>query len=276
MINNFNKDDLFAKCLESRKLILQLALNCGSSGAHIGGGMSLVEIMNVLYCSVLNIDKDDSNNESRDRLIFSKGHGSLALYTAMFTCGYMSYDELMTFKKNGVFVSAHPQINQEKLIEFSSGSLGQGLSLGVGVALALKKKNNNKSKVYVILGDGECNEGQIWEAAESASHFKLDNLIVIIDNNRIQYDGMTKEVMSNEPFDKKWESFGFSTCVIDGHNCQEIFNALQIEDCNKPRCIIANTIKGKGISFIENNPAWHSHTITKEQYENAIKELEKC
>ena len=270
----FDEKILYQKCKECRKLILQLTYNMGNIGAHIGGGLSLVEILVVLYSLVMNLDKTNPRCENRDRLILSKGHGTLALYTAMYISGFISYDELFTYKGNGSIFSAHPHINQDKLIEFSSGSLGQGLSIGVGVALALKLKGNFDSKVFVVLGDGECNEGQIWEAAESASHFNLNNLIVIIDNNHLQYDGSIKNIMSNEPFDKKWESFGFDVQLIDGHNIVDIYNSLNhIDDC-KPRCIIANTIKGKGISFIENNALWHNHSLNKEQFDNAYKELE--
>ena len=274
MIKSFNANELKTKCLECRKLILQLTLNCGITGAHIGGAMSLVEIMGVLYNNILNIDVKDPYYEGRDRLILSKGHGTMALFTSLYVNSYISYDELVTYKKNGSLFSVHPQLNQEKFVEFSSGSLGQGLSLGVGVALALKKKNNNKSNVYVVLGDGECNEGQIWEAAESANHFNLNNLVVIVDKNGIQNDGYTDKIMVNEPFDKKWESFGFNTKVINGHNCEEIYKSLVNRDSTKPYCIIANTIKGKGISFIENNYEWHNHSLTKEQYVDALKELD--
>ena len=273
MINVFDNDKLIQECLVSRRLILQIALSCGNNGAHIGGSLSLVEIMNVLYGYVMKLDVNHPNDEYRDRLILSKGHGVMALYVAMANYGYLPNDELFSFKKNNSILPAHPKINQDKFIEFSSGSLGQGLSLGVGTALGLKLKNNFDSKVYIVLGDGECNEGQIWEAAESASHFKLNNLIVIIDNNHLQYDGTTNEIMSNEPFAMKWQSFGFDVDIIDGHNCKDIYDAI-IKKSDKPKCIIANTIKGKGISFIENNYIWHSHSLTKDQYDNAMRELD--
>lgn len=273
MKNIFDENELNNICLDSRKLILNIALNCGNNGVHLGGSLSLVELMNVLYLYILNLNYDKPTDEYRDRLILSKGHGVLAQYIALYNLGYVTYDELFTFKKNASIFSAHPQINQNKFIEFSSGSLGQGLSLGVGVALALKIKGNDRSQVYVVLGDGECNEGQVWEAAESASHFNLNNLIVIIDSNRLQYDGTTDNVMSNNPFKEKWESFGFETIEIDGHNCKEIYNSLLKKSIEKPTCIIANTVKGKGISFIENNPIWHSHTLTKDQFNEAMKEL---
>lgn len=274
MKNVFDKNELKRKCLKSRELMYNITYNCGVSGAHIGGGLSLVEIMTVLYNNILNIDKMDPFDDFRDRLILSKGHGALAMYISQYISGYIKYDELMTYKKNGSFYSVHPQKNQEKFIEFSSGSLGQGISLGVGVALALKLKNNLTSKVFVILGDGECNEGQVWEAAESSSHFKLNNLVVIIDKNDIQNDNKTEIIMSNSPFKEKWESFGFDTIEIDGHNVEDVYNALIKESQNKPICIIANTVKGKGLSVAENNPEWHNHSLSKEQFDIAIKELQ--
>ncbi len=179
-----------------RKDILQMGLNVGIQGSHLGGSLSLVEIMSVLYSDNFNLKKTDDAN--RDRMILSKGHGVMAQYAAMKEVGLLNED-LSTFKQNGSKLSAHPSlIHKLEGIEFASGSLGQGFSQGIGVALALKKKNNTKSKVFVILGDGECNEGSIWEAALSAAHFKLNNIIVIVDKNGLQYDGQTSEVMSLE------------------------------------------------------------------------------
>lgn len=264
--------DIKKIAVEVRKSVLKMTYEVGAVGAHIGGSLSLVEIMSVLY-TFCNINKNNLNKEDRDRIILSKGHGVIAQYAAMKEVGILDEKLLSTFKKNGSILSAHPSMNNGIGIEFSSGSLGQGLSLGVGVALALKRKLNNKSKVYVIVGDGECNEGSIWEAAMSASHFKLDNLVLIIDKNNLQYDGNTQDVMSMNSLEAKFNSFGFETVSIDGHNCLQIINAVN-KKSTKPIAIIANTIKGKGVSFIEGDYKWHNHRLTQEQYEIALQELE--
>lgn len=255
-----------------RKDILLMGLNTGNQGSHLGGSLSLVEIMAVLYTRVLNLE--DFNSESRDRVILSKGHGVMAQYAAMKENNLLKED-LLTFKQDGSKLPAHPSLlHNLPGIEFATGSLGQGLSLGVGVALGLKRKNNDKSKIYVVLGDGECNEGSVWEAAMSAAHYKLDNLIVIVDKNGLQYDGKTDDVMSMGLLDKKFMAFGFKAVSVDGHNEEEILNALNITHDNQPMAIIANTIKGKGVSFIENDKTWHNKRLTKEQYEQAIAEVE--
>ena len=253
--------------------IIEMTYSTGSTGAHAGGSLSMAEIMSVLYCAVMKFDEKNPCKENRDRLILSKGHGVMAQYAALKHIGVLTKDDLKTFKKNGSFLYAHPSINPSIGIEFSSGSLGQGLSLGVGTALGLKIKKNFSSKVYVVLGDGECNEGQIWEAAMSASHFKLDNLVVVIDKNRLQYDGETDTILNLEPFEKKWESFGFKTLSVNGHNTQALFDAFNTDHNKQPMCIIAETIKGKGVSFMENQTKWHNGALSKEQYELAIQEI---
>ena len=257
-----------------RKNVLKMTYNAGIGGAHIGGGLSLIEIMATLYIGVLKYDLNNMQSEYRDRLIFSKGHGTLALYIAMQQVGIISSEDLNLYKKDNSFLSAHPSINASIGIEYSSGSLGQGLSLAVGTALALKRKNNDKSKVYVILGDGECNEGAIWEAAQSASHFKCNNIVAIVDCNGIQYDGFVNDIMNQKPFGMKWEAFGWEVRIIDGHNIEEIYNAIKGNN-EKPLVVLAKTIKGKGISFMENNPIWHNHNLSYEQYEIAINELKE-
>ncbi len=265
-------DNLRTISKKIRKDILLMGLNTGNQGSHLGGSLSLVEIMAVLYTKVLNLE--GFNSENRDRVILSKGHGVMAQYAAMKENNLLDED-LLTFKQDGSKLSAHPSLlHNLPGIEFASGSLGQGLSLGVGVALGLRRKKNNKSKVYVILGDGECNEGSVWEAAMSAAHFKLDNLIVIVDKNGLQYDGKTDDVMSLGSLDKKFISFGFKALTVDGHDEEELLNALNISHENQPIAIIANTIKGKGVSFIENDKTWHNKRLTKEQYEQAIAEVE--
>lgn len=267
-----NTEEILNRAKLMRKRIVDMTYSTGSVGAHIGGSLSLVEIMAVLYLDVLKLDKNNLKSEERDRMIFSKGHGAMALYAAMEQSGIISAEEIGKFKHNGYCLSAHPSKNSLYGIEFSSGSLGQGLSLAVGTCLALKRKKNNMSKVYVILGDGECDEGSIWESAMSAAHYHLDNLVAIIDNNKLQYDGETKNILSLEPFDLKWESFGWVVKRVDGHSIEQLRAAL-LESTGKPYVIIADTVKGKGVSFMEGKPSWHNGVLTEEQYRQAVREV---
>lgn len=256
-----------------RKKAIQMTYDMGNTGAHIGGGLSLIEIMAVLYLGVLNYDKNNLKSEDRDRLIFSKGHGTLGLYTAMERAGILTETDLQTYKKNESKLSAHPSMNADLGIEFSSGSLGQGLSLGVGSCIGLQRKGNTKSKVYVILGDGECDEGSVWEAAMSAAHYNLSNLVVIVDKNQLQYDGNTEDILAFGSMEKKWESFGWDVAVVDGHNVEELYDALN-QNSTKPLVVIAQTVKGKGVSFMEGNPLWHNGRLTDAQYNQAMQEVE--
>lgn len=255
-----------------REDAVKLTYQMGSVGAHIGGALSLAEILAVLYCGVMNINVHNLLKEQRDRFILSKGHGTLAMYSAMKYAGLISEEELQTYKKNDTFLFAHPSLNLEHGIEFSSGSLGQGLSLGVGTCLALKRKGNAVSKVYVVLGDGECDEGSVWEAAQAAHHFECGNLVAIVDVNGLQYDGRKEDVMGNTPFAKKWESFGWTVRCVNGHDVNELFRAFT-EPHEQPLVVLANTIKGKGVSFMENNALWHNHSLTDIQYQKALEEL---
>ncbi len=219
--------------------------------------------------------KFDRNNlewEERDRIILSKGHAALAFYPALAQAEILEKDELHTFKKNGSRLSGHPSLNGLPGIEYASGSLGQGLSLGVGVCLALRKKNNLSSRVFVLMGDGECDEGSVWEAAASASHFQLNQLVAIIDRNHIQYDGETSRVMSMEPMPEKWKSFGWDAQEVDGHNTGALLDAYGIKG-SKPLAIIADTVKGKGISFMEGNCRFHNSRLSEAQYQQAVAEL---
>lgn len=250
---------------------IRMTKSTGNHGAHVGGSLSMIEIMAVLYGAVLNYRVDEPRWEERDRFILSKGHGVIAQYTAMKQAGIISEDELMTFKKNSTRLYAHPSMNMDIGIEFSSGSLGQGLSLGVGTALALRRKENNVSRVYILLGDGECDEGSVWEAAESASHYRLDNLMVIIDRNHLQYDGNTDAVMSKGNLVAKWSAFGFKAIEVDGHSVEQLTAALSVK-AKTPIAIIADTVKGKGVSFMENEPLWHNGRLSDEQYKIAMSE----
>lgn len=256
-----------------RRDIIEITYQLGGTGTHLGGSLSLAEIMAVLYGAVLNVSNDAIRDENRDRLIFSKGHGALAMYAAMRHAGLITEEELKTYKTDHTFLSAHPSMNSDRGIEFSSGSLGQGLSLAVGTCLGLQRKHNNISRVFVILGDGECDEGSVWEAAQSAVHFGCTNLTVVVDCNGLQYDGETEKVMSLGTFGDKWRSFGWRVAELDGHDVSQLLVELS-KDHEGPNVIIAHTVKGKGISYMENNPLWHNHSINEKQYEQALNELE--
>ena len=258
-----------------RKNILEMALSAGASSSHFGGALSITEIVSTLFAYKMKIDKKNPSWEDRDRFILSKGHACLAYYSALCEIGYISKKELQTFEKNDTNLLGHPVINRKLGIDFSNGSLGMGLSLGIGVAISAKKRNKNFS-VYVIVGDGECNEGSIWEASMAAPNFQLKNLCVIIDKNNFQQTGSNQEIMNVENLKDKWTSFGWNTVEVDGHNVQELYNCFKDDEkINKPKAIIANTIKGKGFSFSENNNDWHHSVLTKSFYEKAIKELSK-
>ena len=258
-----------------RKNILEMAVSAGAESSHFGGALSIAEIVSTLFSYQMKIDKNNPNWDERDRFILSKGHACLAYYAALCEIGYISKEELKTFEKNDSNLLGHPVINRKLGIDFSNGSLGMGLSLGIGVAIASKKKRK-KFNVYVVIGDGECNEGSIWEAAMSAPNFKLDNLYAIIDRNNFQQTGSNNEIMSVESLRDKWSSFGWYTAELDGHNIEALCNFFdKSNQINKPKAIIANTTKGKGFSFSENNNDWHHSILTKSFYDKAIKELIK-
>ncbi len=254
-----------------RKHIIEMTYAAGNLGAHLGGSLSITEILAALYIGTLNFRIEDWKWEERDRVILSKGHAALALYPALAEAGILSKEELHLFKKNGSRLTAHPSCEGVPGIEFASGSLGQGLSLGVGVSLALKRKNNLVSRVFVLLGDGECEEGSVWEAAASASHFQLNQLAAIVDVNRIQYDGFTEEIMGMKPLAQKWKEFGWHVCEVDGHSIEQLLDAFMVKE-EKPLVILANTVKGKGISFMEGNWRFHNARISQEQYQQAMEE----
>ena len=261
--------------IELKKNILEMAFSAGASSSHFGGALSIVEIVSILFSYKMKLKKDDPNWEDRDRFILSKGHACLAYYAALCEIGFISKDELKTFEKDDSNLLGHPVINKKLGIDFSNGSLGMGLSLGIGVAISLKKKNK-KNNVYVILGDGECNEGSVWEASMAASNFNLDNLYAIIDKNNFQQTGSNKDIMDTSDLSKKWSSFGWDTVELDGHNIEELYNYFNREqESKKPKAIIANTIKGKGFTFSENNNDWHHAVLSKSLYEKAIEELKK-
>jgi len=270
--DSIKKIKIFA--LNLRKKILDMSLVAGADSSHFGGALSIVEIVSVLFSEVMKINKENPLWEERDRFILSKGHACLAYYAALSEVGYISNRELETFEKNESNLLGHPVINRNLGIEFSNGSLGMGLSLGIGVCLGLKRKNM-KNQVYVVLGDGECNEGSVWEGAMSAPNFDLENLTVIVDHNKFQQTGSNDEIMKLRNLKEKWESFGWETVEIDGHDIERIKHFLTKKKDKKPRAIIANTVKGKGFSFSENNNSWHHAVMTKKFYDQAKEELEK-
>ena len=255
-----------------RKNILKMAFEAGSSSSHLGGALSIVEIVSFLFSYQMKIDKENISWEDRDRFILSKGHACLAYYAALAEIGFIDKNELNTFEKDDSNLLGHPVLNKKLGIDFSTGSLGMGLSIAIGLSIAAKKKKKD-FKVYVIVGDGENNEGSVWEAAMSAPNFKLDNLCVIIDKNNFQQTGTNKEIMNTESLSEKWKSFGWEVSEANGHDVIELFNFFE-KKSPKPKLLIANTVKGKGISFSENNNDWHHAVLTKSFYEKALNELE--
>ena len=276
MKKNFEKIKIIEDfALNIRKNILEMALAAGASSSHFGGALSITEIISVLFADQMKIKKDNPKHESRDRFILSKGHACLAYYAALSEVGYISKEELKTFEKDDSNLLGHPVINRDLGIDFSNGSLGMGLALGIGVALALKKRKKDIN-VYVVLGDGECNEGSVWEAAMAAPNFKLNNLYAIIDKNNFQQTGSNEDIMDNPNLKEKWSSFGWNTKEVDGHNINELLSFFEEgRTIDKPKALIANTIKGKGFSFSENNNDWHHSVLTKSLYEKGLQELIK-
>ena len=256
-----------------KKNLLDTALAAGASSSHFGGGLSLIDITATLYGAILKYDPKNPEWSERDRFILSKGHGVLGYYTALVEAGFIPKKDLLSFEKTDSYLLGHSVKNRAKGIEFSNGSLGMGLALGIGVALAGKRRKN-AFNIFVVMGDGECNEGSVWEAALAAPQFKLDNLFAIVDRNNFQQTGSNAEIMSVGDLESKWESFGWQVVGVDGHNIEELYEAFTAEyEKNKPVAIIAHTIKGKGFSFSENNNDWHHAPLTKSQYEIAINEL---
>lgn len=265
--------DLTLMAKNIRKRSIELAYASGNNAAHLGPAMSLVEIFTALYGGVMNFDKVNYKEKNRDRLILSKEHGVLSYYAALEYINILDEKDLKSFMKSHSAFLGHPVINREKGIEFTSGSLGMGLSLGVGVALALKK-TRSESVVYVILGDGECNEGSVWESIMSASMLNLENLVVIVDRNGYQLGGETKDTLDLGDLKEKFATFGWNAVNCDGHNIEEIIGCLNKRPANKkPFALIANTIKGKGLSFAENNIEWHHSVLTTKLYEKALEEI---
>lgn len=241
---------------------------------HIGGSCSLAEIIAVLYFNQMKHDAKNPKWVKRDRLILSKGHAGVMQYVALAMCGYFPMDELKTLKLLGSSLQGHPDMNRTIGIEANTGSLGQGLSISCGMAAGLKMDKND-AKIYCVVGDGEIAEGQIWEAAMSASYYKLDNLVGIMDSNKVQATGAVKDIFDTRPYRQKWEAFGWEVLEIDGHDVAQVLDAFNKADeiKGRPTMIIANTIKGKCLPFAEHNPAFHNGTMTDEQYQLACELL---
>jgi transketolase len=245
---------------------------CESGSGHSGGSLSAADILCYLYFSgKLNIDPKNPSKKDRDRVVLSKGHACPVLYATLAEKGYFDKSHLKTLRKFGSILQGHPDMKKTPGVDMSTGSLGQGLSCAVGMALGARL-NDLESNIFVIIGDGECDEGQIWEAAMAAAHYKLGNLIAIVDKNGLQIDGYTKDIMNTEPMFDKWQSFGWEVMEINGHDFDEIDNAVNkaIEIKNKPVCIIADTVKGKGVSFMEDQCEWHGRAPNIEEKEKAI------
>ena len=259
------------KSLSMRRNIIRLALNGGANGVHIGPALSLVEIMSCLYLEVLRREPGVPS-AIRDKFVLSKGHGALAYYVALYEAGVISLEALNTYEKNGGDFPGQPVKNAAAGIEFSSGTLGLGLSYGAGLALGARMRNSD-TRVYVVLGDGELNEGSVWESAMFATHAKLTNLVAIIDRNGMQSDGRTSDVLAID-IEAMWRGFGWDVAVCDGHDVEQLLAALQMEPSAQPRVVIANTVKGKGVSFMEGNNEWHHSRLTTEQYNRALAELD--
>ena len=266
--------DFKKECIKIRQLILKTIGTFGSG--HIGGSLSIVETLVVLYEKHMKIDPKNPKMEKRDRLIISKGHCGPAIYSMLCYKGYFDESWLLTLNKPGTKLPSHCDMQKTPGIDMTTGSLGQGFSCAVGIDMASKIKNDN-AKIYTIIGDGETQEGQIWESAMFASHHKLNNIIAFTDYNKYQLDGKVSDICDIEPLNKKWEAFGWNVInVIDGHNCNEIDCAINMaKKSSKPTMIILNTIKGKGISFVEMaEGSNHSMSITHEMLIEGIKELE--
>jgi transketolase len=265
-------EDPAAVCKRLRRDIVTMIGKAGSG--HPGGSLSAVEIVVTLYWRILRHKPADPAWSGRDRFILSKGHAAPVLYAALAECGYFPKSELDTLRKIDSRLQGHADRTATPGVEMSSGSLGQGLSFSVGAALA-GKLDNQPWRVYALLSDGECDEGQTWEAAMSAAMFKADNLIAIVDNNGIQLSGFNRDVMNLDPLNKKWDAFGWHVIEIDGHDLKQVYDALTKapETKGQPTVIIAHTVKGKGVSFMENNVDFHGKAPSAEQLEKALKEL---
>jgi transketolase len=267
-----DKEMLKEKALEMRREIVQMITAAGSG--HPGGSLSAVEILTYLYFHEMNIDPENPTKAGRDRFILSKGHAAPVLYAALALRGYFPVEELATLRKLGSKLQGHPDMRKVPGVEMSTGSLGQGLSAANGMALA-DKLDGQPNYVYVMVGDGEMQEGQIWEAAMAAAHYRLDKVIGFLDYNGLQIDGRLEEVMNSEPVPDKWRAFGWHVLEIDGHDFTQIAGAVAEakKTKGKPTMIVAKTVKGKGVSFMEDQVGWHGVALKPQELEQALTEL---
>lgn len=268
-------NNVIDRCYELSKKMrvkaLEMAKSTGKAGAHLGGSFSAMDIIATLYGGVLRVKTDEPNYEFRDRFITSKRHCYLASYSALEECGMITDEQLMSFHTDGGILAGYPWNNQLGL-DFSGGSLGMGLSVGIGMALVAKRKKL-EYKTYILLGDGECNEGSNWEGFMSANKFALDNLIVIIDNNHMQFDGKEEDIMPMGSFSEKMEAFGFKVVNVNGHSIEELYAAFNINHEGKPLAIIAETIKGYGLPSIEAKAESHHIALNEQDYEVMMKDI---
>ncbi|KAA5605339.1 transketolase [Roseospira marina] len=255
-----------------RRKILDVSYTCGLT-AHLGGGLSMVDVMAVLYGHVLRLDPKTPRWPDRDRFILSKGHGVLGFYPALLAAGLISEEVFATFQANGSALIAHPVMNLDLGIESSNGSLGHGLSMGVGIALAARKKRAG-FKTVVLLGDGECNEGAVWEAVMLAAQLGLDSLTAVVDHNKLQSDGESRDIMQVGNMAERFAAFGWHALEVDGHDIDALVTAFDAPaPAGRPRVIVAHTIKGKGVPFMENDNTWHHKRLTKADHEAALAAL---
>lgn len=268
-------NNVIDRCYELSKKMrvkaLEMAKSTGKAGAHLGGSFSAMDIIATLYGGVLRVKTNEPNYEFRDRFITSKRHCYLASYSALEECGMITDEQLMSFHTDGGILAGYPWNNQLGL-DFSGGSLGMGLSVGIGMALVAKRKKL-EYKTYILLGDGECNEGSNWEGFMSANKFALDNLIVIIDNNHMQFDGKEEDIMPMGSFSEKMEAFGFKVVNVNGHSIEELYAAFNINHEGKPLAIIAETIKGYGLPSIEDKAESHHIALNEQDYEVMMKDI---
>jgi transketolase len=271
--DNFYKE-ITDKALNIRRNIVSM-IYMASSG-HPGGALSIVDILTVLYFLEMNVSPLNPKGEDRDRFVLSKGHASAALYATLAERGFINQEDLQSFRSLGSSLQGHPDMKKIPGIDMTTGSLGQGLSAANGMALA-GKLDKKDYRVYCLVGDGELEEGQIWEAAMSSAHYQLDNLCLIVDNNNLQIDGLVSEVMDSSPIDRKFKEFGFEVLKVNGHNYKALMNAFEEAKRikGKPTVIIAKTIKGKGVSYMENEVEWHGKAPSEEEYTIAMKDLVK-
>ncbi|MED4225334.1 transketolase [Neobacillus cucumis] len=266
-------EELKQKAIEMRKTALTM-IHKAQSG-HPGGSLSAADVVTALYFKEMNIDPNNPQWEDRDRFVLSKGHVCPIQYSALALRGYVPYDTIYTLRQYGSPFQGHPDMKKCPGIDISTGSLGQGLSCAVGMALG-GKRDSKTYRVFAMLGDGECQEGQIWEAAQSAVKYQLDNLVVFVDDNGLQIDGTTEEIMPNQDLEKKFAAFGFETKRINGHSMEEIVETLdEIREAKngKPKCIVLNTVKGKGVSFMEHSVTWHGVAPNDGEFLKAVEEV---